>query len=63
MSDGDFPDTSVGRESACSAGDPGLIPGWGRSPGKWKGDPLQYSGLKNSMDYSPWCCKESDKTE
>ena len=35
-----FPDTSVGKESACSAGDPGSIPGSGRSP---IGYPLQYS--------------------
>ena len=41
---------SGGKESACSAGDLGLIPGLGRSPGEGKGYPLQYSGLKNSMD-------------
>ena len=45
-----FPDSSVGKESACNAGDPGLIPGSGRSPGEGLGYPLQYSGLKNSMD-------------
>ena len=45
-----FPDSSVGKESACNAGDPGLIPGLGRSPGEGKGYPLQYSGLENSMD-------------
>ena len=81
-----FPDSSVGKESACNAGDPGsisvlgerdrlptpvflgfsyglagkesacntgdqvLIPELGRSPGKWKGYSLQYSGLENSMD-------------
>ena len=44
-------DSSVGKESACNAGDPGLIPGLGRSPGEGKGYPLQYSGLENSMDY------------
>ena len=38
-----FPDSSVGKESACNAGDPGSIPGWGRSPGKGIGYPLQYS--------------------
>ena len=37
-------------ESACNAGDLGLIPGLGRSPGEGKGYPLQYSGLENSMD-------------
>ena len=45
-----FPDSSVGKESACNAGDPGLIPGLGRCPGEGKGYPLQYSGLENSMD-------------
>ena len=46
-----FPDSSVGKESACNAGDPGLIPGLGRSPGEEKGYPLQYSDLDNSTDY------------
>ena len=45
-----FPGSSVGKEFTCKAGDPGTIPGLGRSPGKGKGYPLQYSGLKNSMD-------------
>ena len=45
-----FLDSSVGKESACNAGDPSLIPGLGRSPGEGKGYPLQYSGLENSMD-------------
>ena len=47
---GDFPDSSVGKEFACNAGDLGSIPGLGRSPGEGKGYPLQYSGLENSMD-------------
>ena len=38
-----FPDSSVGKESACNAGDPGSIPGWGRSAGEGIGYPLQYS--------------------
>ena len=38
-----FPDSSVGKESACNAGDPGLIPGLGRSLGEGIGYPLQYS--------------------
>ena len=42
--------SSVGKESACNATDPGSIPGLGRSPGEGKGYPLQYSGLENSMD-------------
>ena len=45
---------SAGKESVFNAGDLGLIPGLGRSPGEGKGYPLQYSGLENSMDYSPW---------
>ena len=53
---------SVGKESACNAGDPGLIPGSGRSPGEGKGYPLQYSDLKNCM-YSPRGHKELDTTE
>ena len=46
-----FPCGSAGKESACNAGDLGLIPGLERSPGEGKGYPLQYSGLENSMDY------------
>ena len=38
-----FPDSSVGKESSCNAGDPGSIPGLGRSPGEGIGYPLQYS--------------------
>ena len=53
-----FPDSSVGKESSCNTGDPGLTPGSGRSPGEGIGYPLQYSGLQ-----SPWGCKESDTTE
>ena len=53
---------SAGKESACNAGDLGLIPGLGRSPGEGKGYPLQYSGLENSMD-SPWGHKQLDTTE
>ena len=45
-----FPDNSVGKQSACNAGDPRWIPGLGRSPGEGIGYPLQYSGLENSMD-------------
>ena len=46
----DFPGGSDHKESAWNAGDLGLIPGLGRSPGEEKGYPLQYSGLENSMD-------------
>ena len=45
-----FLDSSIGKESTCSAGNPVLIPALGRSPGEGKGYPLQYSGLENSMD-------------
>ena len=41
---------SDGKESACSAGDPGSIPGLGRSPGEGKGYPVQYSYLENAVD-------------
>ena len=47
---GDFPDSSVGKESAHNAGDPSSIPGLQRSPGEEKGYSLQYSALENSMD-------------
>ena len=45
-----FPGGSAGKESSCNAGDLGSIPGLGRSPGEGSGNPLQYSGLKNSID-------------
>ena len=44
-----FPNSSVGKESTCNAGDPGSIPGLGRSPEEGKGYPLQHSGLENSV--------------
>ena len=46
--------SSAGKESACSAEDPGLIPGSRRSPGEGKGHPLQYSCLGNPMDRGAW---------
>ena len=64
-----FPCSLVGKDSACSAGDLGLIPGLGRSPKKGHGNPLQYSCLENPhrqrspAGYSPWGRKESDMTE
>ena len=54
---------SVGKKSPCNAGDPGSIPGLGKSPGKGKGYPLQYSGLENSMDSKVHEVAESDTTE
>ena len=45
-----FPGGSDGKESVCNAGDQGLIPESGRSPGEGNDNPLQYSCLENSMD-------------
>ena len=60
-----FPSGLGSEESSCNAGELGLIPGLGRSPGEGNGNLLQYSCLENSMDrgYSPWGCKESNMTE
>ena len=49
-----FPGSSDGKESACSKGDSGSIPGSGRSPGEGNGNPLQYSCLENSMERGAW---------
>ena len=49
-----FPGGSDGKETACNAGDPGLIPGLGRSPREENGYSLQYSCLENSMDRGAW---------
>ena len=49
-----FPHSSVSKGSACNAGDPGLIPGLRRFPGKRNGHPLQCSCLENSMDRGSW---------
>ena len=60
-----FPHSSAGKESACNAGDPGLISGSGRSSGEGNGNPLQYCCLEHPMDWSgssPWGHKESDTT-
>ena len=43
-----------GKASACNAGDPGSIPGLGRSPGEGNGNPVQYSCLENPMDGEAW---------
>ena len=45
-----LPGGSVDKESFCNAGDLGVIPGWGRSPGEGNDNPLQYSCLENPMD-------------
>ena len=49
-----FPCSSVGKESACSAEDAGLIPGLGRSRGEGNGNLLQYPCLENLMDKGAW---------
>ena len=49
-----FPDGSDGKQAVCNTVDSGLIPGLRRSPGEWKGYPLQYSCLENSMDAGAW---------
>ena len=49
-----FPGGSDGKAPVCNAGDPGLIPGLGRSPGEGNGSPLQHSCLENPMDGGAW---------
>ena len=55
-----FPSGSVGKESACNAGEMGSVPGLGRFPGEGHGNPLQYSclenphGQKSLVAYTPW---------
>ena len=49
-----LPDGSDGKESACKAGQLGLILGWGRSSGERNGNPFQYSCLGNPMDRGAW---------
>ena len=49
-----FPGGSHSKESACNMGDPGSIPGSGRSPGEGNSYPLQYSCLENVMDRGAW---------
>ena len=51
---GDFPYSSVGKESACNAVDPDSIPGLGSYPGEGNGNPLQYSCLENLMNKGAW---------
>ena len=61
-----FPHSSVGQESACNSGDPGLIPGLGRSSEEGNGILLQYFCLENPMDKGAWQAplesQESDRT-
>ena len=64
-----FPGGSDGKASACNVGDPGLIPGLGRSPGEGNGYQLQLflsgesHGQRSLVSYGPWSCKELDMTE
>ena len=64
-----FPGGSDGKVSAYNVGDPGLIPGLGRSPGEGNGNPTpvflpgKSHGQRSMVGYSPWGCKESDTTE
>ena len=66
---GSFPGGSDAKESARNVGDPGLIPGLGRSPGEGNGNsaPVSLPGKlheqRSLAGYSPWGCKESDRTE
>ena len=63
-----LPGGSDGKESACNVGDPGSVPGSGRSPGEGNGNPLQYSCLENSLNRGTeqatvhGVAKESDTT-
>ena len=50
----DFPGGSDGKASVCNVGDPGSIPGLGRSPGEGNGNPLQDYCLENPMDRGAW---------
>ena len=64
-----FPGSSVGKESACDAGDLGSIPGFGKIPWRreWQPTPVflpgESHGQRNLAGYNPWGCKESDMTE
>ena len=63
-----FPGGSDGKASVCNAGDPGSIPGLGRSSGEGNGNHSSTLARKNPWmeepaGYSPWGCKELDRTE
>ena len=58
-----FTCSSVGKESACKAGDLGLIPGSGRYPGEGNGNPSQNFCLENSMDRGAWWATVHGVTE
>ena len=54
MEELDFSSGSDGKESACNVGDPGLILGSGRSPGRGYSNPIQHSCLGNPMERGDW---------
>ena len=56
-----FPGGSEGKVSACNVGDPGSIPGSGRSPEEGNGNPLQYFCLENPMDRGAWRATQSTR--
>ena len=62
-----FPGGSEDKASACNAGDPGSIPGLGRSPGEGNGNPLhqyfpgEFHEQRSLVGYSPWGCKDLDR--
>ena len=61
-----FPGGSGGKESACNAGDPGLIPGYRRYPGEENSCSIlvwRIQQIDNLVGYSSWVCKELDLTE
>ena len=64
-----FPSGSEGKASTCNAGNPGSLPGWGRSPGEGNGNPFpiflpgESHRQRSLVGYSPQGCKESDTTE
>ena len=61
-----FPGGSDSKASACNAGNPGSIPGLGRSPGEGNSNPLlprKFHGWRRLVGYSPWGHKQSDTTE
>ena len=64
-----LPRSSAVKEFACNAGDPGSVPGLGRSPGEGHVNPLQYScpenphGQRSLAGHSPWGRKDSDTTK
>ena len=60
---GGFPGGSDDIESTCSAGDLGLIPGLGRSPGEGNDNPLWYSCLENPMDRGAWWATDHGVTK